>query len=112
MEETNLQVEKDFLNRRTEDLGKVFGMAKSDLVLLIAVISIIGNFILVWKLVSVVENLNGKRIEDIKSFMRTDEGRATIEHEVNKSLEPTKQEVKTTTEEIKQSINEFKEKMQ
>lgn len=97
----------DFINKRTEDLGKVFGMARQDLVLLIAVVSVFFNFYLGARLM----NSSEARVSDIKEYMRT-EGKPIIEQEVGKQLEPIKEDVKTTTGEIKQSITDFKEKMQ
>lgn len=107
----NKDSKPDFLSRRVDDLDKIFKMALVNPIIWLLVISVLFNYYLGKELISMAKSNANERITDLKEYMQND-GKQVIREEVAKELEPTKQDVKSTTEEIKQSINNFKEKMQ
>lgn len=93
---------EDYLNRRTNDVKKLWGMAREDIMALILVISLAINVVLVISLINAYKDLTEERVKDLKEFTRK---------EVTEQLQPLQDEVTGTTETVKSTIEELKEKV-
>lgn len=93
---------EDYLNRRTNDVKKLWGMAREDVMALILVISLAINVVLVISLINAYKDLTEERVKDLKEFTRK---------EVTEQLQPLQEEVTGTTETVKSTIEELKEKV-
>lgn len=93
---------EDYLNRRTNDVKKLWGMAREDVMALILVISLAINVVLVISLINAYKDLTEERVKDLKEFTRK---------EVTEQLQPLQDEVTGTTETVKSTIEELKEKV-
>lgn len=93
-------------NNATNNVAKLFGMARQDWIALGLVISILLNIWLVYEVITAYKRSEHNRIEDLKSYMRGE-----IDKKVEEKVEPMQKEVLETTEEVKKSVNEFKERV-
>lgn len=97
----------DYLNKRIADLEKLVGIANKNYWPLVSVVQLIIICVLLWLYVDSVGTLSEARLTDLKTFLKME-----MKQEVKTELQPTKELVKETTEEVKTTINEFKEKTQ
>lgn len=109
MSETNdrmLKKVNETANTATDNVGKLFGMAKQDWKALGLVLSVLLNIWLVYEVITAYKRSETNRVEDLKSYMRGE-----IDKKVEEKVEPMQKEVLETTEEVKKSVNEFKERV-
>lgn len=93
---------EDYLNKRTTDIRKIWGMAKEDFLALALVVLLGLNVYLVTVIIGAYKELTTQRVNDLKEFTK---------QEISTQLEPVQQEVKETTSQVKSTINDFKEKV-
>lgn len=93
---------EDYLNKRTTDIRKIWGMAKEDFLALALVVLLGLNVWLVTVIIGAYKELTTQRVNDLKEFTK---------QEISSQLEPVQQEVKETTKQVKSTINDFKEKV-
>lgn len=109
MSETNDKMLKrvnDTANTATNNVGKLFGMARQDWIALGLVISILLNIWLVYEVITAYKRSEQNRVEDLKSYMRGE-----IDKKVEEKVDPMQKEIIETTQDVKKTVNEFKERV-
>ncbi|OYD42298.1 MULTISPECIES: hypothetical protein [Sphingobacterium] len=59
-------VKQDMIDRKVDGVVKIFGLAYKDIVALVATISILLNVYLVYKIITMNEDLNAKIVEEVR----------------------------------------------
>lgn len=59
-------VKQDMIDRKVDGVVKIFGLAYKDVVALVATISILLNVYLVYKIITMNEDLNAKIVEEVR----------------------------------------------
>ena len=93
-------------NNATNNVVKLFGMARQDWIALGLVISILLNIWLVYEVITAYKRSEQNRVEDLKSYMRGE-----IDKKVEEKVDPMQKEILETTEDVKKTVNEFKERV-
>lgn len=60
------EVKQDMIDRKVDGVVKIFGLAYKDIVALVATISILLNVFLVYKIITMNEDLNAKIIDEVR----------------------------------------------
>lgn len=90
---------RDFINKRVEDINSTterwFGLAKQDWVIFMLVLSLIGNILLVVKIIGITEDYSNKIVEEV---------RRQVPKEVEQQITPIQQNVDTVTKRVLEAI--------
>lgn len=87
--DNNEQLKPDFLNRRTEDVSKIFGLAQRDFMALMLTISLMSNVYLTYKIIDIVLNMSSQITEEVRK-------------QGNEMLQPVVDKVESTTSKLEQ----------
>lgn len=60
------EVKQDMIDRKVDGVVKIFGLAYKDIVALVATLSILLNVYLVYKIITMNEDLNAKIVEEVR----------------------------------------------
>lgn len=60
------EVKQDMIDRKVDGVVKIFGLARQEILALVATISILLNVYLVYKIITMNEDLNGKIVEEVR----------------------------------------------
>ena len=60
------EVKQDMIDRKVDGVVKIFGLAYKDIVALVATISILLNVFLVYKIITMSEDLNAKIVDEVR----------------------------------------------
>lgn len=61
-----MEQKQDMIDRKVDGVVKIFGLAYKDIVALVATISILLNVYLVYKIITMNEDLNAKIVEEVR----------------------------------------------
>ncbi len=60
------EIKQDIIDRKVDGVVKIFGLAYKDIVALVATLSILLNVYLVYKIITMNEDLNAKIVEEVR----------------------------------------------
>lgn len=100
----------DFITKRVDDVKKIFGLAERDFMALMLVISLIGNVVLVWAIISINSNLNARIVEEVKLQVVPVERKMEqkVDQRVDESLQPIREGVKEAKGKLDTIINKVR----
>lgn len=93
----------DFIGKRVNDVRKIVGLAERDFMALMLGISLIGNVLLVWLLLSQNKSFSEQLVEEVRKQVRPavqQEVKTELPAKLEEAVEPMKEGVRQATDKV------------
>lgn len=97
------ETKDDFIGKRVNDVRKIFGLAERDFMALMLVISLIGNVLLVWMLLSQNKSFSDQLVEEVRKQVKPavqQEVKTELPVKLEEAVQPMKDGVKQATDKV------------